>query len=1067
MKKLLLLIITLQAIAVCAYAQQPKVQGKVMSADSLPLGGATIKVGDPSRTILTNMQGFFEMNLPAGKYTMNIYYLGYKIKYIEVKVPLKGMLEIHLEPVSTNLREVSVSTGYQTLPKERATGSFSVVGADKLSQQISTDVLSRLEGVASGYLSDHSASSSGRPMIRGLSTIQGPKDPLIVLDNFPYEGDLKNINPNDIQSITLLKDAAAASIWGARAGNGVIVITTKKGSYNKPLELSLTMNYSIAGKPDLSKLKVMNNSDFIDVEKFLYSKGYYDSDINSSSKIALSPVVELLERKNRGTMAPEAADLMIEELKLHDVRNDFERYLYGNMQNRQINLNLSGGASNYNWNASAGLDKNTSNLDAGYQRINVHFQQNYKPVKKLTINTGILYTQSKDQSGKPGYGDVVSRSGALYPYAAFADQQGNPLPIVKDYRQIYKSAAGMGKLLDWQYYPLEDYKHVIARNNLDDILLNGGINYELPLHFSANLSYVYERQQTTGKTDNDAQSYYARNLVNTFTQLDQASELIYKVPQGGILDISNSYLNVHQLRGQLSYNHSWGNNEISAIAGGELRQASNTSTNSRFYGYDNQVLTYGNVDYTNSYPDILSGYNQFIPDASGLENKENRYVSIYTNLAYTFKGQYIISASARRDASNLFGLNSNDKWNPLWSAGAAWELSKAKFYRSNWLPYLKFRATYGFSGNTDPSLAAVTTIFYVTLNPYVFTPFSRFSNYANPELRWETSRMINLGIDFSTRNNRLSGSLEWYLKKGSDLFGNSVIDYTTGIGTSIIKNVAGMKGNGFDIDLQSVNVEGDFTWSTDFTLSRYKDKVTSYYLQTMQGSSFITGSGMTNISGDIGKPVYSMYGYKFHGLDPQTGDPLGDLKGEISTDYAAITGPDTQLSDLAYFGSAVPTTFGGLGNTFKYKQFSLDIRLSYKLGYFFRRSSIYYNNLFTSWDGHSDYELRWQKPGDEQKTTVPSMVYPNSYSRDEFYSGSEALITKGDHVRLQYINLNYRISNEQWKHMPFRSIVIQTNLSNLGILWRANKQGIDPDYETSKYGLTPSKTFGMGLTINF
>jgi TonB-linked SusC/RagA family outer membrane protein len=1053
--------------ATSANAQQEQFKGTVLSADSLPLAGATIKILDPSRTLLTNAEGIFEMSLPAGKYTVNVYYLGYKTKYVEIEVPLKQELRILLESVSTNLQEVNVSTGYQTLPKERATGSFSVVGPGKLSQQISTNVLSRLDGMASGFLSDHSASSTGSPMIRGLSTIQGPKGPLIVLDNFPYEGDLNNINPNDIQSITLLKDAAAASIWGTRAGNGVIVITTKKGNYNKPLELSLTMNYSVAGKPDLSKLKVMNNNDFIEVEKLLYASGYYDSETNATSVSALSPVVEILESQRTGTITPQAAGLMIEELKFHDVRDDFDRYLYQNMQNRQISLNLSGGASNYNWNASAGLDKNTSNLDVGYQRVNIRFQQNYKPFKKLTISTGIFYTQSENESGKPGYGEVISRSGSLYPYARFADQQGNSLPIVKDYRQVYKASAGAGKLLDWQYYPLEDYKHAIATSNLNDILINAGLTYELPFHLSANLNYVYERQQITAKTDNDAQSYFARNIVNTFTQLNQSSELIYKVPQGGILDVSNAYLNVHQIRAQLTYNHTWGNHEISAIAGGELRQAANSSTSNRFYGYDNQVLTYGNVDYTQSYPDILSGYNQFIPNVSGLEERLNRFVSIYSNFAYTFKGQYILSASARRDASNLFGLNSNDKWNPLWSAGAAWEISKAKFYNSNWLPYLKFRATYGFSGNTDPSLAAVNTIFYVTLNPYVLTPYSRFSNYANPQLRWETSRMINLGFDFSTKNNRVSGSLEWYQKKGTDLFGNSVMDYTTGIGTSIIKNVAGMKGNGFDLDLQSMNIKGDFSWTTDLNLSRYKDKVSSYYLRSEQGSSFITGSGMTNISGEIGRPVYAMYGYKFNGLDPQTGDPLGVLNGEISNDYAAITGPDTRLSDLVYFGSAIPTTFGGFGNTFRYKQLSVDIRLSYKLGYYFRRSSINYSNLFASWEGHSDYAMRWQRPGDEQSTSVPSMVYPNSFSRDDFYNGSEALVTKGDHVRLQFINLSYRFDNDQWKKMPFKSIVVQANLSNLGILWHANKQGLDPDYASDKYSILPSRTFSMGLSVNF
>lgn len=1056
----------LQSIATAAFSQQV-LKGTVLSEEGLKLAGATVKVRDPATTITTDRDGIFQIRLPDGKYFLTVHYLGYKDREVAIELPLKQPLSIQLLADARVLEEVNVSTGYQVLPKERATGSFSQVSRAQLNQQISTDVLSRLEGVASGFMTDRSTSSAGRPSIRGLSTIQGPKTPLIVLNNFPYEGDLANINPNDIESITVLKDAAAASIWGTRAGNGVIVITTKKGNYNKPLAMSLNFNYSLSGSPDLAELKLMRNSDFIEVEKLLYGNGYYTSQINSSARTALSPVVELLVSKTNGTIDPATADQMIEGLKLHDVRDDFEKYLYGNMQNKQLSLNLSGGAGNYNWSAFAGLDKNLSNLDAGYDRINIRFEQNYRPVKKLTVNTGISYTQSETESGKPGYGQVFARSGFLYPYAAFADEQGNPLPIVRDYRQSYKAEAGQGKLLNWEYYPLEDYKHSNSTSRLSDMLLNAGLSYELPFNLTANLNYSYERQQVNGENDNDEQSYFARDLVNTFSQLDEAGEIVYKIPKGGVLDVSNSFLNVHQLRGQLNFYKSWGDHQITAIAGGELRETRNSGTTNRFYGYDNRTLTFGNVDYTQNYPTIITGGGLFIPDGSGISSTVTRYVSMYTNMAYTFKNQLTVSASARRDASNLFGLNSNNKWNPLWSAGSSWEMSRAAFYNSDFLPYLRLRATYGFSGNIDPAMAAVTTIAYTTLHPYSLSPRALISNYANPELKWETSRMINLGVDFRLKNDWLTGSLEWYQKKGSDLFGNTLIDYTTGVGTSIIKNVASMKGNGIDVQLQSRNINAGIKWTTDLNFSMYKDKVTEYYLRNLQGSSFIKGAGSPGISGEPGRPVYSMYGYKSEGLDPLTGDPLGNLNGEVSKSYSALLGSATQLSDLVFFGSAIPTIFGGLGNTLTYKQFSLNIRLNYKFGYYFRRSTIDYNSLFASWTGHSDYELRWQKPGDEEFTSVPSLVYPNSSSRDNFNNGSELLITKGDHIRVQYINLNYQISKDQWKNLPFNSMVLKANISDLGILWRANKQGIDPDYGTRQYALSPPKTISLGLTLNF
>ncbi|EHQ25091.1 SusC/RagA family TonB-linked outer membrane protein [Mucilaginibacter paludis] len=1070
MKQLLLTILIGFAFYI-SYAQQHALKGTVISAaDKQPLSGATLTIQESRQIATTDKNGNFTIATLLPNLTLSISYIGFQSQEIKVSLPVTSAIMITLLPKTSQLSEVTVSTGYQTLPKERATGSFEQLDKRILSQQVSPDILSRLPAIANSVIADRTTGgSNGRLMIRGLSTIQGPKDPLVIVDNFPYDGNISNINPNDVESVTILKDAAAASIWGAQAGNGVVVITTKKGRFNQPLTVTLNSNLSISRKPDLSYIPQISSSDFIDVEEMLFGKGYYKSQINSSSHPALSPVIELLNKETNGTLSAAAANSQINALRNVDVRNDFSKYFYQPAVNQQYALSLEGGTKQMAWTATGGYDKDISNLDARYDRLNLRFQNKYQVYKDLQITSGIWFTQSNTISGKPGYGDIIPKSGYyLYPYAQLADANGNPIALTKDYEQTYLSTAGNGKLLDWNYYPLTDYQHATTTTGIADVVANAGVNCRIWKGLNADVKYQFERQQTTTKSLWDQNSYFARDLVNRFTQINSAGVVTNNIPAGGITDLSDATLKAHDLRGQLNFTHTWGVNDISALAGGELRSAHTISDRNRFYGYNDDLLTYGNVNYTTQYPNFITGSNALIPDNRDISDQITNYVSYFANAAYTYRSKYIISVSGRRDASNLFGLNTNDQWNPFWSAGASWNLSDESFYHSELLPYLRLRATYGYSGNINPALVAANTIaYYSGTSPYTSRPYARFSNYYNPDLKWENSRMINIAADFHTKGNRISGSLEVYQKKGTDLFGTAILDYTAGIGTQIVKNVASMKGKGIDLQLKTINLEQKIKWYTTLNFSYYKDQVVDYYLKSLQGSNFISYNNNVTVSGLKGYPVYGVFAYKSAGLDPQTGDPRGYLNGQVSKDYTAITGSGTQVGDLQYFGSAIPTGFGSVINTFSYGHLTLDFDIVYKLGYYFRKTSINYSSLYSTWLGNSDYANRWQKPGDERTTNVPSMVYPASSARDNFYAGSASLVEKGDHIRLQYINLGYELNKEAWHQLPFKSVQVYLNISNLGIIWRANKSGIDPDYYNSTYPLNNPVTFAFGLKTTF
>lgn len=1058
MKNILLIIMIF--LAYKSFSQSPSRIKIIDEVSGSPISGVEVKIG-PKFHSISDSEGIVNINQTAGTYHIIFKFLGYKSLEREIQLPLDRTMVVSLSTEAKQLEDVNIYTGYQNLPKERATGSFTKIDNKLLNQQVSKDILSRLEAVASGLMVDRSTNSSGRIMIRGLSTIRGPKSPLIILDNFPYEGDLNNINPNDVENITILKDAAASSIWGARAGNGVIVITSKQSKFDSPLQINFNLNTSVADRPDLYKLPQVSSKDYIENEVFLFNKGFYNAQINSLSKSVLTPVVEILISRSNGTLSPAQAEQQINFLKGLDVREDFLKYKYTNSLNTQGSLNLSGGNENLAWIASLGYDYGKSDLSALSKRFTNRYQITFKPISNLEVSGGINYTKNRSSSGKQGFGSIGFIGNSLYPYAKFADENGNPLIMSKERRLIYLQSAAGGMLQDWAYYPLIDDQHIVSNSFLNDINLNGGIKYKLPYSFTAELKYQYENQAFENKTLYDQESYFARNLVNDFAQYLN-NVVSYKVPKGGILDNSRNNLEVHNLRGQLNYNLKQGEHQFDAFIGAEGRQAKNSAISSRIYGFNEENLSYGFVDYTTQFPSIITGANAFIPDGSGVNENTTRFLSFFANAGYTYKGKYTFSVSGRKDASNNFGVNINNRWNPLWSSGISWNVSNEPFFKLKWMPQLKVRMTYGVSGNIDPSMTAVTTIFYTGTSAYLPEPSARFSNYANPELQWESLAMFNAGVDFMLLGGRISGSVEYYKKNGQKLFGNAFLDYSGGVGSSILKNVASMKGTGYEIQLQSKNIDRDFKWNSDLSLSLYHDKITDYFITNLQGSTLVGNPGNPPISGIIGSPVYSVFGYKWAGLDPVNGDPQGILNNQITKNYSALTGASTQLADLVYFGSALPTAFGFLRNSFSYRNFELNVQLSFKAGYYFRRNSITYNTMFAGLAAHSDFSKRWQNAGDENITNVPSVVYPNSVARDSFYKGSEVLISKGDHVRFQYINLNYKFHLQQGL---IKSATIFGVVSNLGLIWKANKDGIDPDYGNSLTSVAPAKTFSFGLKM--
>lgn len=1044
------------------YAQRTvTIKGTVVSEnENRPLAGVTVGVRESGDYVRTDRSGYFEITTARTGGVLTATHLGYKEESVRYSLSEHGPFRIVLSEDAETLEEVLINTGYQSIPKERATGSFGHIGPELLNRSVSPDVLTRLENLSPGLLFNHGdAANTDAFLIRGRSTINGEAQPLIVLDDFPYDGDLGNINPNDIESVSILRDAAAASIWGARAGNGVIVLTTKKGRTAAP-QVELKSNVTFTPRPDLYNIHQMLAPDRVELERFLFENGRYASAVDPATLASRAGVV------------PDAVELMIQnpsdlEAKLnglgdHNVLDDLSGHFYRVSTNQQYSLNISGRQEQLRYYMSGSFDRNLPGLvGESHSRLSIRSSNSYRVNDRLGIDVSLnLYNVEDSRGNNEGINTSASAQFSLSPYARLVDDSGNAAPVYMGKRKGYVDTVGGGRLLDWNYRPLEEIeneKHSIKRR---DYMIHVGANYQLMEGLEALAKYQFQNQVQQGEDIFLERSYYARNNINDFARVDPATGAVsYPFPRGGILWRNVVTGTSHQGRAQLNFDRELGDrHSITAIGGFEIRKLVTSSDSYQNLGYDDETGTIENVINTEEYyPRNSSGTYSRIMAIDGTSELRDHFLSYFSNAAYTYDKRYTVSGSLRKDEANLFGLNTNQKGTPLWSLGGAWELSNEGFYRSGWLPRLKLRIAYGSSGNIARNANAVTTI---TTSTGGFThplPSAYLNSLPNRNLSWEKVKQLNAGLDFATKGNRISGTIEIYTKRATDLLSQSAVDPTYGV-SSMYLNVGDMSGKGVDMQFRTLNLRGKLNWQTDLIYSYSSSKITKYLMPTAPSGSVYLPISLGNPL--IGRPLFSVFALQWKGLDRETGNPIGVVDGEESVDYNAIYNT-TPLEDLVFVGTAQPTHFGAFRNSFNYGAFDLSFNISYKLGYYFRRASIHYTNAYEGdWRGHSDYGSRWKQPGDELTTHVPSRVYPAVPARDNFYRYSEVLVEKGDHVRFEDVDFGYSFRGSR----GIKAIRVFAHISDLGVLWKANKSGIDPYYHNRPLQ-RPSFSFGTNLTF--
>ncbi|MEJ5147513.1 SusC/RagA family TonB-linked outer membrane protein [Sphingobacterium sp. MYb388] len=1065
--------------SLCLSAQTPRkdsgVNGQVKneltgvvfsSTDGTPLQGVSVRIEAENLQIKTSKDGRFQLTVHKKSGKIRFSSIGFKSQ--EFNYTAGVLMTVRLIPEDHKLEEVEVvSTGYQKIPKERATGSFEFVDNKLLNRKVSMDFLSRLEDVVPSVsrikLYEDSRGKLPFMNIRGTSSINSNIWPLIVLDGVPYQGDFNTINPNDIENVTILKDAAASSIWGAQSGNGVIVVTTKKGTYEKPIQVSFNSNLTIRNKPDLYYYPQMATSDYIDVEQMLFENGYYDSRMNNF-QYNITPVVQLLKKNKEGKLSSVDMNKELDRLRKIDFRDDLLKYFYRKEISQQYHVQLEGGSKVLNSIFSIGYDKNSKNIiNTGNNRLSTRSYTIYKPTNNLDIGLSLQYNElnASEPYVRLGFYEFGAGYGN-FPYMELADADGNPLVVdaIALHPEFRDTVAG-GRLLDWKYRPLAELDQTSVKNKQREVQLNFDASYKITSSLRMSFLYNYRYANTDLQTWRGMGSVYQRDILNYYAVWDNES-VKWNLPLGDYLQKTSSANQSQQGRFQIDFNRVWqGRYAISMLAGTEYREQNQESYNTELWGYDPETLSSMPVDYVNSHPYLNGRYGKRkIRSYLDYSNLINRFTSYFINGSYTLDNKYIVSASARKDASNLFGVKTNNRGKPFWSLGASWLLSNETFIGNDVFSLLKVRTTYGHNGNVNNSTSAYPII-YRSSQPHYLTglPYATMQSPPNPSLRWETVGMLNFGIDFQLSNNRISGALEYYIKKPKDLIASTLVDPTSGFSSMSI-NSANLLGKGVDLSLNTVNVKSrSFEWINNLVFAYSRTKVTKSYVEDPLGKNFSANAYSALVTPIDGADLNSVITYKWGGLDPQTGMPRGYMNGELSTAYSQIYN-DTKIEDMDNHGSALPLYFGSLRNSFRFKNIDLSFNISYQLGHKFMRKSTNYSFLIDQRVGNNDFARRWQKPGDETKTDVPVFNYPSNYYADYFYNYSSALVLPADQIKLRDIQLGY--TPQLSDRLKLKNLRFYAYLANITTIWRANKMGIDPEY-----GISTPDPFSCSVGVSF
>ncbi|WP_321518821.1 SusC/RagA family TonB-linked outer membrane protein [uncultured Bacteroides sp.] len=1081
------------------------IKGKVVAEDGSPLPGASVyadksTIGEKSSVegvvvnynlgTTTDVNGTFSVAVPKGNTKLICSFIGYETQVI--KIQNKPFINITMKESEGKLGEVVV-TGYQKIEKRKLTSAVSTIKAANILQAGVSSVDMMLSGQVAGVQTTAVNGAPGAPAkirIRGTVSLSGTQDPLWVLDGMPLEGtnlpdmsdknidqlfssSIAGINPADIEDITILKDAAATAIYGARAANGVILITTKKGKEGKPT-VQFSSKLSFTAKPNMSKLNLMNSSEKIDLELQLAKYNDLDSDNSITKKGAIARLFDsnsLWDQYRNGGVESLPSNVQTEIANLRSVNTNWGDELYRTAANQDYSLSINGGSEKASYYFSTGYyNELGTTKGTSLNRLNFTLKGNYKLASNLKVGATIFANERKQGSYLTGTGLITNPSRysrSANPYQKIYDDNGN---------YVYDPEIPTYSGTTINYNIIEERNN--TSNNLKARTMNAIFDADWEILPKLNL-----RSQLGLQRDNqNLQQFGGKNSY--FSRRERAMSRVgdsYFVPEGGVIKNTESTLSQWNLKTVLEYRMTLAEkHEFDFMAGNELRRTKQEDIFSAGYGFNEETLTtqpviFPDQSYSSTFPLFKKSY------------VENAYASFFGTLGYTYNNKYTFFGSVRMDGSDLFGVDPKYKYLPLWAASGAWRVKEESFLKNvKWINDLKLRLSYGLQGNIDKGTSKyiVGDRKTATLLPGQTESTITPTNLPNDRLRWEKTATWNAGFDIAVLDNRIYFSADAYHRKSTDLIGMRTVALENGLGTATI-NWAGVTNKGLELSLVTKNINtSDFKWSTTINVAKNINNVDNIEIPSNQITPSLKGY-----------PVNALFAFKTAGLDEQ-GYPLfqkGDKK-VTATEFFGLVDPEgwgmyqstlsnEQIRDLyTYVGSKDPKISGGFINNIELGRFSLNISCSFNLGQWIKTEPFYDMVEMDRGINRSTMMNKVWTP-DNKSGIYPRMIGPNTEDGNRlgdymaFNTGYVLATNVFRDLDIWYKKINYlRVNSIRFGYEIPKNLLTKVGISYAKVNLEAqnpfviasNYEGyFDPETLGNIYAQPMPKSITVGLNVTF
>lgn len=1095
-----ILLLSFAGVLTSAFAASRQVQGVVISSeDNMPLIGASvyIKAEDLSKDgnsptitgVITDIDGKFNISVPEGVTRLFCSYVGHEVQELKL-VPGKDQYEITLFP-SAQMLDAVVVTGYQTVERRKLTAA---VGKLNISDETIGAVKSIDQALAGQIAGLSVTSTSGAPgapakiRIRGTSSLNGTQDPLWVLDGIPLEGtdvpqsnvlnDVSNIqqssiaglNPADIENITVLKDAAATAIYGARAANGVIVITTKKGKVGKPV-INFSSKFTYMPTLSTNRLNMLNSQEKVDLElELLRSNFAYGDNKGGVSKIISGyGLTDAYKKGGWGALTPEA---QTDISRLRNTETDWGDILFRDAFNQEYSLSLSGGNERVTYYTSIGYYQENGNVKGvGLDRLNIVAKTSYKVNRMLKFGVSLFVNRRNNKTyltDTYGLVNPVYYSRKANPYYQPFDANGN---YVYDFDVQNNSDTDLG------FNIFEERKNTSNEETINALssIFDAELRFNDKLKFTTQLGLQLDKASKEQIADKE--SFSMRIIRKNSKYWDSASQSNkYFIPDGGVHKAYENTNSQITWKAMGEYRDSFNDmHELEVMVGTELRKTWYETLFSAGYGFDRQTLTtkpvvFPDEDRARQFPLHQKTY------------KENAYVSFFSTASYSLMNRYTFGGSIRFDGSDLFGVDKKYRYLPLYSVSGLWRLSNEPFMQGTrkWMDNLAFRVSYGIQGNIDKNTSPFLLGKYIVDNilPGGSEHMIDINFAPNKKLRWEKTQSVNVGLDFSVLNQAINLSVDYYYRKGTDLIGKQMLPLETGFVSTNI-NWASMVNKGVEVSLSTRNVATkNFSWYTNLNFAYNNNKVLREAIPEAQ-----------TIPGREGYPVDAIFAIKTAGLDEEgyplfydkegkkvtlkelyrLQDPFG-LGFTVNSDVT----PAEERSFYSYIGSQDTPYTGGLINTFSYKNWELTANLSFNLGGYVRTTPSYnFINFDRGQNVNSDILDRWTPENTDGR--LPALITSEKRAdeyywydqKSEIYKNLDIWVKKLNYFRLQNLRLGYRLPEKMTKSLGMGSASVAIEGRNLLVFGSSYKNFLDPESMYNPYAPPIPKSITFSLNLNF